>query len=84
MGFHALLNSGQPLAVLWPLLRTWTQAASRYPAGSDARLFWEDAMEALGLWGAGFAERLVALDAYLDSAEETLEAWARSNGAWEA
>jgi transcription elongation factor Elf1 len=33
--------------------------------------------------GVELAERLVALDAYLDTAEEVLEGWARSNGAWE-
>jgi hypothetical protein len=36
---------------------------------------WRDAFLQLGYLGAGFAERVEALDAYLDVVEETLDDW---------
>jgi hypothetical protein len=42
---------------------------------------WNDTLTRLGLLGAGFDERVAALDAYLDMVEETLDKWARDNGA---
>lgn len=82
-GFSALLSGTDPRAVLWPLLRTWTAAILHLPAGSPARKDWEGAIHILGLSGNAFAERIQGLDAYLDLIDETLEAWARKNGAWE-
>jgi hypothetical protein len=79
----ALLDGDQPLAALWPLLRTWTLAASLYPPESAPRQHWQAAFESLGLAGAAFAGKFEALDAYLDVVDETLETWARANGAWE-
>jgi hypothetical protein len=87
--FQALLQPAQtpqlshPQAVLWPLLYRWSSAASRLPAGGPAQQEWQSAMAQLGLSGIQFAERIQALDAYLDTVDETLESWARANGAWE-
>jgi hypothetical protein len=75
-----MLDGGQPSAVLWPLLRTWTLAASLLPADSDGVAAWKKAGNYLGLLGAGFSERIEALDAYLDTVEDILDEWARANG----
>jgi predicted nucleotidyltransferase len=79
--FEALINSPEPEQVLWPLLRTWTLAINNLPEKSPAREDWAQALDHLGLLGEGFEERLDALDAFLDMVEETIEKWARENGA---
>ena len=79
--FEAMLDSDQPLGVLWPLLRTWTQAVSILREDSPAHEPWMEAVTRLGLLGEAFPSREAALDAYLDQVEELLEVWARENGA---
>jgi len=79
--FEAFLESNQPLVVLWPLLRTWTLAASLLPSDSAHRVTWEDAAAHLGLVGGAFQTRLAGLDAYLDLVDETLDEWGRRSGA---
>ncbi len=79
--FKEMLQEDQPVMALWPLLRTWTMLAALSPAGSPVCQTWQSAVEYLGVYGADFAQRLAALDAYLDLVEETLETWARENGA---
>jgi hypothetical protein len=79
--FDVMLDSDQPLGVLWPLLRTWTEAVSLLPEDSPAHEPWKDAVTRLGLLGEAFPSREAALDAYLDQVEELLEVWARENGA---
>lgn len=80
----AAFNEGpQPENALWLLLRTWTLAASLCPPDSQERRMWHWACDELDLVGPAFGERIQALDAYLDGVEETLEAWALANGAWE-
>jgi hypothetical protein len=78
---ESLLNSPQPQAALWPMLRTWTLAASLLPESAPGRVAWVDACQRLGLAGEDFNERVRALDAFLDMVEETLERWAAENGA---
>ncbi len=78
--YEAILDGSQPQALLWSLLQTWTLAATLHPEGADSLAAWQKACENLGLLGEGFAERVEALDAYLDLVEEILEEWARSNG----
>ena len=81
----ASLGSGeQPETALWPLLRTWTMAVIYLPPDSPERRAWHQACDQLDLVGPSFAERIQALDAYLDVIEEDLEGWGRANGAWEA
>jgi hypothetical protein len=78
--FEAILGSEQPLAAIWPLVTTWTQAARQLNPGSPGYTGWQDAFRTLGLLGDAFYERISALDAYLDQVEETLDAWAQKNG----
>jgi hypothetical protein len=79
--FEAMLDGDQPLVVLWPLLRTWTEAVSLLAEDAPAHAPWKEAVTQLGLLGDGFPEREAALDAYLDQSEELVEDWARANGA---
>ncbi len=79
--FDELLDSKQPLAALWPLMVTWTQAAGLLPEGSPSRMKWDEFASHLGWMGPAFSERVDALDAYLDTLEEVLDEWSRVNGA---
>jgi hypothetical protein len=78
--FEAILEDNQPLAALWPLWFTWTRMIPLLPGESSHHEAWEAAGNALGLLGESFADRIAALDQYLDQVEETLEAWALDNG----
>ncbi len=78
--FTAVIQKEQPLMALWPLLSTWLSAIEHLPQDYHGRGAWRDCLQTLGLLGDGFAERVAALDAYLDMAEELLEAWASSKG----
>ena len=78
--FEAMLQGESPVAMLWPLLRTWTLAAVLSPEGSPGRIAWAEACQSLGLLDAGFADRLQALDAFLDLVEEAIEQWSRQVG----
>jgi hypothetical protein len=80
--FEVILESGQPEAALWPMLRTWTIAAAFMPKDAPAYETWYQALAQLGLVGDAFESRLNALDAYLDLVDETLEEWAHANGVW--
>jgi hypothetical protein len=80
LAFQALLSGAQPLAVLWPLLLTWTEAVTLLPPDSPGCPPWQEATTHLGLLGPGFTQKIPALDAFLDTIEETLEAWAQKNG----
>ncbi len=75
-----LLKSEQPETALWPLLHTWTLAANCLSTGHLQIDQWEKAGRDLGLLGEAFADRIIALDAYLDMVEETLDKWGRENG----
>lgn len=79
--FESLLVGERPKDVLWPMLATWIDAAALLPAESKVREQWKACFEALGLYGPAFTERMAALDAYLDRVDESLEQWARANGA---
>jgi hypothetical protein len=75
-----ILKGDHPQAALWPLLRTWSEAAALLSAEHPQQLAWQEAMDGLALRGEGFAERIQALDIYLDAVDETLDAWGRANG----
>ena len=79
-GFESLLRGDEPKAVIWPMMRTWTQLASLLPHGSEATSGWESAANYLGFLGSEFDQKVSAMDAYLDMVEETLEDWAAENG----
>jgi len=78
--FESILNGAQPQAVLWPLLRTWTQAAGLLSLSEVGHATWSEACAQLGLLGDDFGERVQALDAFLDLVDETLEGWSRLQG----
>jgi hypothetical protein len=78
--FEAMLAGTEPLAMLWPLLRTWNSAIQILNERSPHHKTWEAAMHHLGLYGDAFSDRLSGLDAYLDMIEECLENWGRLHG----
>ena len=80
--FEAILGSGQPHDVLWPLLYTWSLVAKELSVGDPDFQNWQDAFQQLGLLESGFSERVEALDAYLDLATETINAWELAQETW--
>lgn len=80
LAIQSMLQGGQSHAALWPMLRTWTLAASRLPQDAPSRLAWQSACEQLGLLGDRLPERIQALDAFLDMAEEAIEGWEQAAG----
>lgn len=80
-GLVALLEGGHPSSVLWPLLKTWTQAISVLPENHTISHSWEQACHELGLYGDKFPARLSAIDAYLDEIEDVLNTWSMAQGA---
>jgi hypothetical protein len=79
--FDAILESDQPENILWPLLHTWTLAAASRTPGDPEFQNWRDAFQQIGLLGAGFTERILALDAYLEQVEAALATWEIETGA---
>jgi hypothetical protein len=79
--FNTILGTDQPENVLWPLLRTWSLAAHDLPENSLGYQGWKDACTHLGYLGSGFAERILALDAFLEQVEETVSQWREEDGA---
>lgn len=75
-GIQALLQDTTPLQALYPLLWTWTRAILRLP--QEKRAAWEEAVHALG-WHQR-EDFLQGTDAWLDTLEAFLEAWAREYG----
>jgi hypothetical protein len=74
---HYLASETTAQMALWPMLRTWTDMA----LNSTSVEAWQAAIQQLGWTGEGFAERLEALDAFLDTVDETLERWGAEHGA---
>lgn len=77
-GIRALLEGETPLAGLWPLINTWTLAASVLfePLGAGCT----EACHQLGLLGEPFGEKIADLDSYLDEIELRLDELAAANG----
>ena len=78
--FEEILDGEKPADVLWPLLRTWTIAAGMLPDQEEGHIAWRNICQRLGLLGNGFSERVMALDAFLDLVEETIEERSRQYG----
>ena len=79
----ASLREVNPAAALWILLRTWTRSAcllASHLAAPWESEPWLAVLQTLGLDGDGFRQRLVAMDGYLDTVEETLDEWASQMG----
>lgn len=78
--FEEILDGERPADMLWPLLRTWTIAAASLSDQEEGYTAWRRACQRLGLLGEGFSERVMALDAFLDLVEETIEDRSRQYG----
>lgn len=78
--FEAVLSGPQPVAALWPLVLTWTDIVGFLPPNSPDCIAWQEAMAHLGLTASGFTQKVTALDAFLDTVDETLDSWAQKNG----
>jgi hypothetical protein len=76
--FEALLENGPPMAILWPLLLTWSLSAAVLPVFQQSG--WRTACKSLDLAGPAFEDRLEGLDRFLDAVEEVLDAMAASQG----
>jgi hypothetical protein len=79
-GFDELLASDQPMNILWPMMITWTKAVCNPVNEPDILMSWKEAFLQLGLLESGFAERIAALDVFLDLVEETIEKWGKVQG----
>lgn len=75
---HLLASEATSHLVLWTMVNTWTDIALLHPGVVEQ---WQSAMTQLGLVDSGLESRLQALDAYLDTVDETLDAWAQEQGA---
>ena len=67
-------------AALWILISTWSQIMSHLSHDESTRIGFSDFCQVLMLGSDHFHSRLDALDAYLDTVEETIEHWASQNG----
>jgi hypothetical protein len=74
------LASDLPRAALWPMLHTWALAAENGIFNEEHNNNWSAVCSEMGLSGADRAERLQALDVFLDSLDEILEKLALENG----
>lgn len=82
-GILSQLRDDHPDDALWPLLTTWTLAATSLPAGALQLTAWEEVTRQLHLGTDDFPERVDGLDAYLDHVEEVLDTWAHENGVFD-
>ena len=78
--FDAIVGSGEPKNVLWPLMNTWTLAASVLSASNPAYQGWRDACQQLELLSSNISNRVAALDAFLDQVDEVLAKWEQEYG----
>lgn len=69
-----------PVASIWLALRSWTLALSVLGEKAPQRDAWHALVELAGLSGQSFANRLDALDQYIDSLEEALDDWRSEYG----
>jgi hypothetical protein len=77
---EALLQGDMPLSALWLLVHTWAVAAASLPEYGPEYIAWKVVFERLGLAGAGFEEKIQALDRFLDATEELLDTISADNG----
>jgi len=78
--FDAIMGGGEPKSILWPLLNTWTLAASVLSASNPAFQGWRDTCQQLNLLSADWPERVAALDAFLDQADDAILKWEQEYG----
>ena len=78
--FEAMIGGHEPKALLWPLLNTWTLAASALSASNPAYQGWREACQQLELLSSDITEKVAALDAFLDQVAEVLDQWDQEYG----
>ena len=74
------LHPGEPAAAAWILLKPWTQAVCFRRDEPALAGDYDEVRQAFGLDASSFSDRLEGADAYLDSLEEALDAWAERFG----
>jgi hypothetical protein len=74
------LAEERPVAALWIMLSTWTQAAACLPKGETLYKEWQTFAHALELDGKGLMNRLADLDILLDNTETFFDRVQESNG----
>jgi hypothetical protein len=74
------LASDLPRAALWPMLHSWALAAENDSFDEEQVSTWGQVCAEMGLGAEGRAERLQALDTFLDALEEIFEQIAVDNG----
>ncbi len=74
------LMDEQQEAALWIMLRTWAQLSDCLSEGETNRIAFSDFCQTLMLGNEHFQKRISALDAYLDTVEETVDNWSSRNG----
>ena len=74
-----VLADDQPAAAVWVLLRTWTLAQTCL-SGPTHLQPWQTACQTLELGEEHLSKRLDALDAFLDTIEESLDLWGKEAG----
>ena len=79
--FDFILEGDHPEDILWPLLRTWTLGAGYLSESDPGFLSWQSALSQLGLLGDGLAQRITALDAFLEQIEGAIADWGVKEGA---
>ncbi len=77
---ESLLSSDVPMTALWPLLTTWSEIIHCLPYNSNLLPDWQKVCQQLHLDADHLEEKINRLDGYLDTIEEILDAWAKSNG----
>ena len=69
-----------PIAALWILLRSWTDAVLQFEPGSSGLEAWNSACQILHLDEDNFNKCASEMDSLLDSVEEILDQWGKANG----
>ena len=67
------LNSDMPRASLWPMLFTWALASENGTFNDEQNSSWNSVCSELGISASSCAERMQALDEFLDTLEEIFE-----------
>jgi len=68
-------------SALWILLRTWIMALAQLGKHAPEDMAWSQFTQSLNLGKGQFPSRLKELDTYLEAVEETVDLWAKQNGA---
>lgn len=77
---EAQLQGDLPAAAFWPLLYTGALAAQTKALSPEAQTAWQTVLQQTGLDSMGAADRLHALDVFLDTIEELSDRLAAESG----